>query len=289
MSAKVAEPGTNSGARLFHQAARQPLLGREEEKDLARRAEAGDIDAGRRLIASHLRVVIKIARAYRGSGLPMSDLVQEGTLGLIHAVRRFNPDRGVRLSTYAMWWIRAAIQDHVVHSWSMVRIGTTNAQKGLFLRLRRATADLLGGAEGLGDEITAKLAKSFGTTATEVMALARRAALGDQSLDQPLTANGGTALKQTRLDALASGEPNPEEALAEVSEKRFLSDMVGRALAVLPPREELIIRRRYFEDPRTTFEAIGREIGLSKDRVRQLEARALAKLREILQPALAGR
>ena len=101
------------------------MLGREEEKDLARRAEAGDIDAGRRLIASHLRVVIKIARAYRGSGLPMSDLVQEGTLGLIHAVRRFNPDRGVRLSTYAMWWIRAAIQDHVVHSWSLVRIGTT--------------------------------------------------------------------------------------------------------------------------------------------------------------------
>ena len=165
----------------------------------------------------------------------------------------------------------------------------TNAQKGLFLRLRRATADLLGGAEGLGDEITTKLAKSFGTTATEVMALAHRAALGDQSLDQPLTANGGTALKQTRLDALAGGEPNPEEALAEVSEKRFLSDMVGRALAVLPPREELNIRRRYFEDVRTKFEAIGREIGLSKDRVRQLEARALAKLREILQPALAGR
>ena len=265
------------------------MLGREEERELARRAEAGDIDAGRRLIVSHLRFVIKIARAYRGSGLPMSDLVQEGTLGLIQAVRRFNPDRGVRLSTYAMWWIRAAIQDHVVHSWSLVRIGTTNAQKGLFLRLRQATADLLGGVEDLGDEITAKLAKSFGTTATEVMALARRVALGDQSLDQPLTEAGGGAVRRTRLDALASGEPNPEETLAEASEKRFLSDMVDRALAVLPPREELIIRRRYFEDARATFEAIGHEIGLSKDRVRQLEARALAKLREILQPALAGR
>jgi RNA polymerase sigma-32 factor len=265
------------------------MLGREEERDLARRAEAGDIDAGRRLIVSHLRFVIKIARAYRGSGLPMSDLMQEGTLGLIYAVRRFNPDRGVRLSTYAMWWIRAAIQDHVVRSWSLVRIGTTNAQKGLFLRLRQATADLLGGVEDLGDEITAKLAKSFGTTATEVMALARRVALGDQSLDQPLAEAGGGGRERTRLDTLASGEPNPEEALAEASEKRFLSDLVVGALAVLPPREELIIRRRYFEDARATFEAIGREIGLSKDRVRQLEARALAKLRDILQPALAGR
>ena len=289
MSVEAPEPGSNSGKRLFHEAARQPMLGREEERDLARRAEAGDIDAGRRLIASHLRVVIKIARAYRGSGLPMSDLVQEGTLGLIHAVRRFNPDRGVRLSTYAMWWIRAAIQDHVVRSWSLVRIGTTNAQKALFLRLRQATADLLGGVEDLGDEITAKLAKSFGTTASEVMALARRVALGDQSLDQPLAEAGGGGGERTRLDILASREPNPEEALAEASEKRFLSDMVVRALAVLPPREELIIRRRYFEDARATFEAIGREIGLSKDRVRQLEARALAKLREILQPALAGR
>jgi RNA polymerase sigma-32 factor len=292
VSVEAVEPGTDSSKRLFHEAARQPMLGREEERDLARRAEAGDIDAGRRLIVSHLRFVVKIARAYRNSGLPMSDLVQEGTLGLIHAVRRFNPDRGVRLSTYALWWIRAAIQDHVVRSWSLVRIGTTNAQKGLFLRLRQATADLLGGVEDLGDEITAKLAKSFGTTATEVMALARRVALGDQSLDQPLDqplAEAGGGRERTRLDILASGEPNPEEALAEASEKRFLSNLVVGALAVLPPREELIIRRRYFEDARATFEAIGREIGLSKDRVRQLEARALAKLRDILQPALAGR
>ena len=141
------------------------MLGREEEKDLARRAEAGDIDAGRRLIASHLRVVIKIARAYRGFR-PAHERPRAGGHARPHPRRAaLQPGTRCALSTYAMWWIRAAIQDHVVHSWSLVRIGTTNAQKGLFLRLRRATADLLGGAEDLGDEITAKLAKSFGTTA----------------------------------------------------------------------------------------------------------------------------
>ncbi len=265
----------------------EPVLGREEERELARRAEAGDADAAGRLIASHLRFVIKIARRYRGSGLPMSDLVQEGTVGLIRAVRRFNPDRGVRLSTYAMWWIRSAIQDYVVHSWSLVRVGTTNAQKAMVLRLRQVTAELLGGAEDLSDEITAKLANSFGATANEVATLARRLAGGDWSLDQPVT--GGDGDQRTWMDCLASDAPTPEQTVAEASERRFLSEIVDKALALLPPREQLVIRKRYFEEARQTFEAIGRELGVSKDRVRQLETRALAKLRELLQPALAGK
>ena len=272
-----------SGNNLLREAARQPMLDPDEEKALARRAGAGDGDATHRLIASHLRFVIKIARSYRGSGLPMSDLVQEGTLGLIHAVRRFNPDRGVRLSTYAMWWIRAAMQEHVVRSWSLVRIGTTNVQKALFLRLRRMTAELIGGAEDISDEIAGKLARSFGTTAAEVAALARRMAGGDLSLDQPV---GGGDGRQILADCLASADPTPEDAAAEASERRFLGDIVEKALAVLPPREALIIRMRYFEDARHTFEAIGREIGLSKDRVRQLEAVALERLRELIEPAL---
>ena len=269
---------------LARDAANQPLLGREEESQLARCADAGDAEAQRRLVASHLRLVVKIARSYRDSGLPMSDLVQEGTVGLIRAVRRFNPDRGVRLSTYAMWWVRASIQDHVVHSWSLVRIGTTNTQKALFLRLRRLKADLVDGAEGLSDEFVARLSRGLDITATEVRALARRVAGGDWSLDQPTHVDGAT----TWLDRLASESPTPEEAVIEASERRFITDIVARALAMLPPREEFIIRRRYFEDARQTFEGIGREIGLSKDRVRQLEARALAKLRDYLQPALAG-
>ena len=273
---------------MVRTAARQPMLGDEEERQLARRSGAGDIEAARRLIVSHLRFVIRIARNYRGSGLPMTDLIQEGTLGLIQAVRRFNPDRGVRLSTYAMWWIRAAIQDYVVRSWSLVRIGTTNTQKALFLRLRRTTAELISGAEDLSDELIAKLAARFGTTAAEVAALARRiAGGGDQSLDQPVSA--GEDRDGTLMERMASKEPTPEEALAEASEHRFLAQTINKALAMLPPREQLIIRKRYFEDVRQTFDAIGREIGLSKDRVRQLEARALEKLRDLLHPALAGR
>ncbi len=272
---------------LLEAAVDQPVLGRDEERELARRAEAGDADAAGRLIASHLRFVIKIARRYRGSGLPMSDLIQEGTVGLIRAVRRFNPDRGVRLSTYAMWWIRSAIQDHVVHSWSLVRMGTTNAQKAMILRLRQVTAELIGGAEGLSDEITARLAKSFGATANEVATLARRLAGGDWSLDQPMAGPDGD--QRTWMDCLTSDAPTPEQAAAEASERRFLSEIVDKALAMLPPREQLVIRKRYFEEVRQTFEAIGRELGVSKDRVRQLETLALAKLRELLQPALAGK
>ena len=271
---------------LLAAAVDEPVLGRDEERELARRAEAGDADAAGRLIASHLRFVIKIARRYRGSGLPMSDLIQEGTVGLIRAVRRFNPDRGVRLSTYAMWWIRSAIQDHVMHSWSLVRMGTTNAQKAMILRLRQVTAELIGGAEGLSDEITARLAKSFGATANEVATLARRLAGGDWSLDQPMAGPDGD--QRTWMDCLTSDAPTPEQAVAEANERRFVSDIVGKALAMLPPREQLVIRKRYFEEVRQTFEAIGRELGVSKDRVRQLETRALAKLRELLQPALAG-
>ena len=273
---------------LLAAAVDEPVLGRDEERELARRADAGDADAASRLIASHLRFVIKIARRYRGSGLPMSDLIQEGTVGLIRAVRRFNPDRGVRLSTYAMWWIRSAIQDHVVHSWSLVRMGTTNAQKAMILRLRQVTAELIGGAEGLSDDITARLAKSFGATANEVATLARRLAGGDWSLDQPMAGPGGDGDQRTWMDCLASDAPTPEQAVAEASERRFVSEIVGKALAMLPPREQLVIRKRYFEEVRQTFEAIGRELGVSKDRVRQLETRALAKLRELLQPALAG-
>jgi RNA polymerase sigma-32 factor len=286
LAGEAMERKTPLSTTMVRAAARHPMLGNEEERRLARHSAAGDSAAAGQLIASHLRFVIKIARTYRNSGLPMSDLIQEGTVGLIQAVRRFNPDRGVRLSTYAMWWIRAAIQDYVVRSWSLVRIGTTNTQKAVFLRLRQIRAELISGAEDLSDEIIGKLAARLGTTATEVAAVARRMTSGDQSLDQPLSGNADEA-GPTLLDHMTSDAPTPEETVAANSEHSFISKTIGKALAMLPPREQFIIRKRYFEEARQTFEAIGHEIGLSKDRVRQLEARALEKLRDLLRPALA--
>jgi RNA polymerase sigma-32 factor len=265
---------------LIAEAARHPLLERDEEMELARRAEKGDGEALHRLVGSHLRYVIKIARGYRGWGPPMNDLIQEGTLGLIQAVRRFDPERGVRLSTYAMWSIRSAIQEHVLHSWSMVRLGTGNAQKMLALALRRIADDLVRCEGGAADDRIARLAKQFNSTAAEVVRLARRMTGRDSSLDQP-TAAGGTL-----IDRLGSELSSPEHVFAQVSEQRFLGEAIKRALAMLTPREQLVIRKRYFEEAKDTFEAIGRELGVSKDRARQLEARALAKLQDLLRPAL---
>ena len=274
-------------ARAFlFDTAQQPFLDRDEERSLALGNLAGDARAAHRLIASHLRMVVVVARRYRSSGVPMSDLVQEGIVGLIQAVRRFDPDYGVRLSTYAMWWIRAAMQDYAVRSWSLVRVGTTNAQKALFLRLRKLTADLKSNAEGLSDEFIAKLAKSFGTTAAEVAALARRVAGGDVSLDRPAAGANGSG--RSWGESLVGDGPTPEESASLASDRKFLSEKVAGALKMLPPREQIIIRKRYFDEAVHTFEAIGREIGLSKDRVRQLEAKALAMLRERLQPVFAA-
>ncbi len=265
-------PTRSASDALLRSAARQPMLDADEERRLALRTGAGDDEAAHRLVASHLRFVVKIARGYRGWGEPMADLVQEGTLGLIRAVRKFNPDRGVRLSTYAAWSIRAAIQDYVVRSQSLVRVGTTNAQKAMVLRLRQ----IIGGAEDLSEEIASRLAKGFGTTASEVAALARRIS-GDHSID-------GRGWLGERL---AADGPTPEQAAEAAIQHRFLGEIVAKAMAMLPPREQLVIRRRYLEEARHTFEAIGRELNLSKDRVRQLEAAALARLRDSLGPVLA--
>lgn len=274
--------GESNGKRnaLFEEAARHPLLAREEEQELARRAEAGDGEAAYRLIGSHLRYVIKIARRYRGFGLPMSELVQQGALGLVQAVRRFDPDQGVRLSTYAMWWIRSAIQEHVLASWSVVRAGTSNAQKTLLFTLRRTAAELGLNGERLNEDLLAALAARFGISGAEVGALARRVLGGDASLDRPLA--GGRTLG----DDIVSDGPTPEQKVARAGEQRFLNQALQAAMSRLSPREQLIIRRRYFEEARQTFDAIGRELGVSKDRVRQLEIRALAKLRALLQPVL---
>ena len=264
---------------------KRSLLGREEEKELARRAEGGDAAAAEKLITSHLGFVVNVAKGYRRSGVPMSDLVQEGVVGLVQAVKKFNPDMDARLSTYAKWWIRASIQDHIVRSWSLVRLSTSSAQKSLFLNLRRKTAELLDGADALSDTLAAQLAERFETTAADVKNLARRVAQRDQSLDTPLSDDSASSW----LDLLRSDAPSPEDKLAEESETTALSELMTLALESLPDRERFIIRNRYFAEAKQTFASIGRELDLSKDRVRQLEARALESLREFLEPGLAER
>lgn len=260
-------------------------LAREEEGALLRDAGRGDGEALLRLVEAHFRYVVAIARRYRGWGLPMGDLLQEGTLGLIEAVHRFRPDHGTRLSTYAVWRIRSAIQNYALRSWSLVRLGSSNTQRMLALRLRRIsvsmiTSDGIGSSADPDERWDVALARRFSTTVAEVSRLAARMRAPDCSLDLP-----GAAGASGR--ALADDAPTPEEALAEKSEKQLISSALVAAIVSLPPREQLVIRRRYFDEVRQTFETIGRELGVSKDRARQLEVRALAKLADLLRPALA--
>ena len=260
------------------------FLEKEEERELAVRAGQGDKEATDRLITSHFNYVVKLAKGYRRSGVPLPDLIQEGMIGLAQAVKRFNPDRNVRLSTYAMWWIRASMQDHIVKSWSVVRLSTTSAQKSLFLNLRRLTADLIDGADALSDDIVSRLAERFETTASDVRNLARRVTTKDLSLNVRVFEDSN----ESWLDMLASDDSTAEEVLAAEGERLQLSDIIAKALANLPDREQFIIRHRYFSEAKQTFAAIGKELNLSKDRVRQLEARALKALQDLLEPALRG-
>ena len=261
------------------------LLEKEEERELAVLAIKGDRAATDRLITSHFNYVVKLAKGYRRSGVPMSDLIQEGMVGLVQAVKKFNPDKKVRLSTYAMWWIRASMQDHIVRSWSLVRLSTTSAQKSLYLNLRRLTGELIDGADALSDEIVARLAERFETTASDVRNLARRMASKDQSLDAQISGRGGDVW----MNVLASNEPNAEEVLETKGEKKELYNIITKALSSLSDREQFVIRQRYLLEAKKTFASLGQDLGLSKDRVRQIEASALKTLQEILEPILSQR
>ncbi|MGE0734154.1 MAG: RNA polymerase factor sigma-32 [Alphaproteobacteria bacterium] len=270
-----------SGARGM---AAAPILTQAEELQLAKRSLAGDPQASQRLVQSHLRFVISIARKYRRYGVPMQDLVQEGIVGLMHAVRKFDPQRDNRLSTYAMWWIRAAIQDHVLRSWSVVRTSTATAPKALFFRVRRMMAELRGGADALTEDVLAPLAKKFGMEMREVMALARRAAGGDRSLHEPAFRAGDNGAVPLLLDRLADDAPSPEDHAIAASDRHYRKGLIARALEKLPLRERTIIKRRYLGERAPTRDTIAVELGISTERVRQLELRALGKLRQLLLP-----
>src|SRR3954449_8586673 len=224
-------PGWASGC-LMTLAHRLPYLTPDEERDLALRSAAGDPVAAEKLVASHLRVVVKIARSYGRFGLPVNELIQEGTVGLIQAVRKFNPDGGARLGTYAMWWIRAAIQDYVVRSWSLVRVGKTAAHRALFFACKRLGAAAPPGA-GVRDEVLTRLASRFRLPVTEVTGFVQRIARMDLSLDMPLAGDDG----ETAGDRLPAPVPTPEEVAAETGMTRLWSGLIDRALAMMPDRE----------------------------------------------------
>lgn len=274
---------SRTGFTLAALARRQPMLSPEEERMLAALTRDGDAAAAERLVASHLRCVVAQARRYARFDLPLTDLMQEGALALTQAVQKFNPDAGVRLATYARAWIRSAMQDYAVRTWSLVRIGAGARQRRLFLALRRIANELVEGADQLGERLSrdtvATLSRQFEVPAREVMAIARRLSGPDGSLDRE-PGNGQEPL----LERLADQRPTPEEHAIARSVHRLRHSALGEALAALTPRERLIITRRHLAEAAASFAAIGSELGLSKERVRVLEKKAMGKLRDRLGP-----
>lgn len=257
-----------------------PMLEPEVETDLARRwARNGDIEAMHQLVLSHSRLAFKVAGQYSGYGLPISDLAQEGQIGLLHAVERFDPERGVRLSTYASWWIKAKIQEYVLRNWSIVRIGTNANEKTLFFRLRRLKAKLA--AASLGPTSAAdtdRIAAHLQMDPRLVATMDSRLSGGDFSLNGSIDGEDG----QEWQDLLEDDGPNPESlamgSLDSAKQKRRLL----AALRDLPPRERRIIQERHLSDEATTLKELGIEFGISRERVRQLEQRSLTKLQQRL-------
>jgi RNA polymerase sigma-32 factor len=270
-------------AQYLQQIRKFPMLEADEEFMLAKRwREHRDAEAAHRLVASHLRLVAKIAMGYRGYGLPMSELIAEGNLGMIRAVKRFDPDRGFRLATYAMWWIRAAVQEFILHSWSLVKIGTTAAQKKLFFNLRRVKGQIKAIEDGdLAPEQVDKIAEHLNVSADDVVSMNRRLAAPDNSLNAPLRADGEGEWQ----DWLADDTPNQEARLAEDDELSKRRDLLDQALAALNERERHILTERRLKDEPATLDELSQIYRVSRERVRQIEMRAFEKLQKSIRNA----
>lgn len=267
---------------LIRAAMRAPYLEREEEQALALRwKDHQDQEALNRITISHMRLVIAMSGKFRHFGLPMNDLIQEGHVGLLEAAARFEPERDVRFSTYATWWIRAAMQDYVLRNWSIVRGGTSSAQKALFFNLRRLRARLTRGAGPLAvADMYEEISSALGVSVSDVAMMDSRLSAPDTSLNAPLSDDGeGSA---GRMDFLVSDELPPDEAAADAIDTDRRSDWLRNALGVLNERELRIIRERRLQDEGATLESLGESLGISKERVRQIEGRALEKLRNAL-------
>jgi RNA polymerase sigma-32 factor len=263
-----------------------PLLTAEQEYMLAKRyQEHEDPAAAAQLVTSHLRLVAKIAMGFRGYGLPVSELISEGNIGLMQGVKKFDPDRGFRLATYAMWWIRASIQEFILRSWSLVKMGTTAAQKKLFFNLRRMKNNLEAFEDGdLSPEHVAKIATDLGVTEDEVVSMNRRMAMGgDTSLNVPMGEDGDSQWQ----DLLDDDGPLQDERVAEAQERSIRHDLLQEALATLNERERHILTERRLTDDPKTLEDLSQEYGVSRERVRQIEVRAFEKLQKAML-AVAG-
>jgi RNA polymerase sigma-32 factor len=271
----------SSLARYLEEIRRFPMLEPDEEFVLAKRwQEQGDVDAAHRLVTSHLRLVAKIAMGYRGYGLPLNEIISEGNVGLMQAVKRFDPDRGFRLATYAMWWIRASIQEYILHSWSLVKMGTTAAQKKLFFNLRKLKGQMQAIDEGdLRPETVKAIAERLDVTETDVVEMNRRLEGGDHSLNVPLRADGDTQWQDWLVDESAS----QETTVAEADEFDHRRSLLHRAMTVLNERERHILTERRLREEPTTLEELSASYGVSRERVRQIEVRAFEKLQRAMK------
>jgi RNA polymerase sigma-32 factor len=272
--------------RYLEEIRRFPMLGRQEEYMLAKRwREDDDRDAARRLVTSHLRLVVKIAKSYRGCGLPITDVISEGHVGLMQAVERFEPEKGFRFTTYAMWWIKAAIQAYILHSWSLVKMGTTANQRKLFFHLRKAKSKIFALDEGdMRPDQVKLIAKRLGVTEHAVIAMNRRLG-GDLSLNDTIHENGDSAEWQ---DWLVDESPDQEMTLAASEDFDKRRKALSDALGILNKRDRRIFEgRRLAEDPITLAE-LADEFGVSGERVRQIEARAFEKVQKAVKNHVAA-
>src|SRR5436309_1123255 len=264
---------------------RFPMLERREEYMLAKRGRGhGDREAANKLVTSHLRLVAKIAMGYRGYGLPISEVISEGNVGLMQALKRFEPEKGFPLSTYATWWIKASIQEYILRSWSLVKMGTTANQKKLFFNLRKAKSKISALQEGdLRPDQVQTIAKRLGVTEQDVVDMNRRLG-GDASLNAPIREDGDSGEWQ---DWLVSDAPSQERILAENEELDNRRKALGEALTVLNDRERRIFEARRLSDDPITLEELAEEFGVSRERVRQIEVRAFEKVQNAVKNRIA--
>ncbi|MDE2197454.1 MAG: RNA polymerase sigma factor RpoH [Rhodospirillales bacterium] len=271
--------------RYLQEIRKFPMLTPEEELALSRRwRDHEDMPAAHKLVTSHLRLVAKIAMGYRGYGLPVGELISEGNVGMMQAVKRFDPDRGFRLATYAMWWIRAAIQEYILHSWSLVKMGTTAAQKKLFFNLRRLKGQMQAIDDGdLRPEQVAKIAHALAVPEQDVVNMNRRLSAPDHSLNAPVRADSEGEWQ----DWLVDEGDSQETALAEREELSGRKTLLAGALKSLNERERHILIERRLKDNPTTLEDLSQQYGISRERVRQIEVRAFEKLQKAMHSQVA--
>ena len=275
-------------SRYLSEIRKFPMLAKDQEFMLAKAWQAHeDPKAAHQMVTSHLRLVAKIAMGYRGYGLPIGEVISEGNVGLMQAVKKFDPDKGFRLATYAMWWIRASIQEYILRSWSLVKMGTTAAQKKLFFNLRKAKSEIEALQEGdLRPDQVSLIATKLGVLDAEVISMNRRLAGGDASLNSPLRSDSESEWQDWLVD---DQTPSQETVVAENQEKSQRMGLLGEAMIELTDRERHILTERRLKDDPTTLEQLASQYGVSRERVRQIEVRAFEKLQKSMKAAAVER